>query len=293
MPPSAKLTTNGGLARRARKNSSPRRAPSKPVKTTETETTECINVSLLLRALLRSSALEAGAYDNLRHSNSTASSSGSSSSSSSSSSSVSAPGNRNNSSTSPTKHSPTKRVKRERDQLPPPAPGYGRGRRSQTPTSTRSADLGISSLQPPQALHTHTRHASTNSDGPARAMKRSASADRAHAPPASTTTTTATTPSAHLMPSTSLSPTSATRMARASSLGPHLHHAHTMHHAPSPLSRSFGASGQDDTAFTTTHQRSTSAGAQSIQSMLTNGEPRARRPELPKHFVQDFEITAA
>ncbi|KAK4052423.1 hypothetical protein OIV83_002225 [Microbotryomycetes sp. JL201] len=272
--------------RRARKAQKPRRAPTKATSSstpTPTETTECINVSLLLRALLRSAALEQGVHDNLRHSPAAPTTSTSQSPSSSSSSSHLSPAASSSCSPTVTKRSsPTKRVKREL--------ALAGAITAATPTRLRPAETDLGSLikHQPDADSTHNRHLTlpvhdgTSPPARGRSMRRSASADKSPQMPNATTSSQ----SLSLAHSTALSPPSTTRMARASSLGPHSHVSHS--HQPSPLSRSFG---QDDD-FATTHHRSTSAGAHSIKSLLTHGEPRARRLEVPKH-MQDYEITAA
>ena len=105
---------------RSQRKATPRRAPSQD----STKLTPSINVSLLLRAMLREG--ERSGLDNKRHPDQP----------------------------KPAPADPAKLKPRQRDLLPPPMPGFGRGRRSASATvgGARSSDEGSSAGPGPSRL---------------------------------------------------------------------------------------------------------------------------------------------
>lgn len=264
--------------RQGRRKGIPSKAPSRSPKPSSTSTgdhttvTSTINVSLLLRALMRDASLQ-----NTRYSPAS---------------------------------SPHKAVKRkERDTLPPVAPGYGRGKRGVSAAlSTSHDELGSSlaaagpsgrSRSPgPRRLgtaaggggagtsttglgingahhHHHQYHPyqSTQHDGflstaTSKQLKRSTSSEpmRLAVPPAA----------------------SSKAMARASSAGPSsTHHGHPHLGEPSPLARSFsvaGSSEHDATSSSTTTTPVLGSGHARSSSIASSVGRESRRLGTPRNL---------
>ncbi|KAK4056959.1 hypothetical protein OIO90_001859 [Microbotryomycetes sp. JL221] len=250
--------------KRSRKLANPTRAPSNTTKRQHPHTTECINVSLLLRALLRSATVDA-TYDNLR-----------AQSSSGISTPLQTPTTTHGTTTSPRHRSPTKPTRQQtrtnNDDLP-----IGKIHRTNPKLEPTQTTQRSTSVEPLTQHHNHRqklKSSSTVTTTEPHRRRRAQSQDR--------------------LTTTSSGVTTTTKMTRASSLGPHHHHhsspttTHVSAFQPSPLS-----------SFVTDHDLNPPSSSSSSSSSPSSSQTlndhhvamtRTRHVELPKH-MQDFEMT--